>query len=183
ETLAIEGDFRLGGRDWDERIVDHVARLFAQQHGSDPRGDPVSLAALQAAAERAKRNLSVRSQTTVRCSHNGKVLTVTLTRAEFEPLPRDLLLRTRLTTQQALRDAGLAWDRVDQLLLVGGSTHMPMCGQMLQEISGRTPNNSLTVSEVVARGAALHAGIVAAARPEDGLTLDADVRADLGRVG
>jgi molecular chaperone DnaK len=182
ETLAIEGDFRLGGKDWDERIVDHVAGLFRRQHGDDPRGDPVSLAALQAAAERAKRNLSVRGQTTVRCSHNGKVLTVTLTRAEFEALTRDLLLRTRLTTQQALRDAGLAWDRVDHALLVGGSTHMPMCGQMLQEISGRAPNSALTVSEVVARGAALHAGIVASARPEDGLPLDADVRADLGRV-
>ena len=85
-----------------------------------------------------------------------------LTRAEFEALTRDLLMRTRLTTQQVLRQAGLGWDKVDRVLLVGGSTHMPMTRQMLQEISGKAPDNSLAVSEVVARGAAIHAGIVAA---------------------
>jgi molecular chaperone DnaK len=162
ESVAIEGDVRLGGKDWDERIVDFVAGKFISQFGQDPRGNPHALAALNAAAERAKRTLSKLHQTNISCAHAGHMLTVTLTRADFENLTRDLLTRTRLTTQQVLSHAGLAWNKVDRVLLVGGSTHMPMTGQMLQEISGRMPDNSLAVSEVVARGAVLHAGIVAA---------------------
>ena len=162
ESLAIEGDVRLGGKDWDDRIVDHVAGKFMGQFGQDPRLNPHALAALSAAAERAKRTLSKLNQANITCTHAGQMLTLTLTRAEFETITRDLLTRTRLTTQQVLRQAGLTWDKVDRVLLVGGSTHMPMTGQMLQEISGKPPDNSLAVSEVVARGAALHAGIVAA---------------------
>jgi molecular chaperone DnaK len=162
ESLAIEGDVRLGGKDWDDRIVDHVAAKFLEQHGEDPRSDPRSLAALTAAAERAKKTLSKLAQTTVTCTHAGKMLVVPLTRAEFETMTRDLLTRTRLTTQQVLRQARLGWDKVDRVLLVGGSTHMPMTKQMLEEISGKPPDNSLAVSEVVARGAAIHAAIMAA---------------------
>src|SRR5712692_2167950 len=76
ETLAIEGDVRLGGKDWDDRIMDHVAGLFLRQHGSDPRSDPQSLAALNAAAERGKRTLSKLQQTTITCTHAGQVLSV-----------------------------------------------------------------------------------------------------------
>jgi molecular chaperone DnaK len=162
QALAIEGDVRLGGKDWDDRIVEHVAAAFQKETGLDPRGDPLTMVGLSAAAERAKRTLSKVPQTTVRCQHAGRVVTVPLTRAEFENLTRDLLVRTRLTTQQVLRQAGLGWEQVDRVLLVGGSTHMPMTGQMLQDLTGRTPDKSLAVSEVVARGAALHAGIVAA---------------------
>jgi molecular chaperone DnaK len=182
ETLAIEGDVRLGGKDWDDRIVDHVAAQFQKQHGDDPRSDPMSLIALQAAAERAKRTLSKLAQTSITCSHKGHVLTVPLSRAEFEGLTRDLLTRTRLTTQQVLRQAGMSWDKVDRVLLVGGSTHMPMTRHMLQEISGKVPDNSLAVSEVVARGAAIHAGIVAARRKDAALDVDADVREALENV-
>jgi molecular chaperone DnaK len=183
QTLAIEGDVRLGGKDWDDRVVDHVAAQFQKQHGSDPRTDPQSLAALQAAAERAKRTLSKLPQASITCTHAGNVLTVSLTRADFEGLTRDLLVRTRLTTQQLLRQAGLTWEQVDRILLVGGSTHMPMTGAMLQDLSGKTPDKSLAVSEVVARGAAIHAGIVVA---HDGAnqtsTLDAGARDALGQV-
>jgi molecular chaperone DnaK len=165
QTLAIEGDVRLGGKDWDDRVVDHVAEQFQKQTGADPRTDALSLANLQSAAERAKRTLSKLGQTTVTCMHGGRVLTVPLSRGEFEGLTRDLLTRTRLTTQQLLRQAGLQWGDVDRVLLVGGSTHMPMTGQMLHDLTGLVPDNSLAVSEVVARGAALHAGITAARRP------------------
>jgi molecular chaperone DnaK len=181
ETLAIEGDVRLGGKDWDDRVVDHVAAQFQRQHGEDPRTDPQSLVALAAAAERAKRTLSKLTQTAITCTHAGKVLTVPLTRAEFESLTKDLLTRTRLTTQQLMRQAGVGWDAVDRILLVGGSTHMPMTGQMLQEMSGRGPDNSLAVSEVVARGAAIHAGIVAA-RLDGGGEFPAAVREALGQI-
>jgi molecular chaperone DnaK len=184
QSLAIEGDVRLGGKDWDDRIVEYVADKFQALHGSDPRDDPVSHVTLMAAAERAKRTLSKLQQASVTCSHAGKVLTVPLTRAEFENLTRDLLTRTRLTTQQVMREAGLNWDRVDRILLVGGSTHMPMTGQMLRELSGKEPDHSLAVSEVVARGAAIHAGIVAARqRSQTAIPADTDDALDaLGDV-
>jgi molecular chaperone DnaK len=182
ETLAIEGDVRLGGKDWDDRIVDHVAGLFQKQFHEDPRDDPQSLAVLQSAAERAKRNLSKLTQTKITCTHHGHVLTTHLTRAEFETLTRDLLTRTRLTTQQTLRQAGLGWEKVDKLLLVGGSTHMPMTSQMLEELSGRKPDNSMAVSEVVARGAALHAGIVTARSGATNNSLGADAREALADI-
>jgi molecular chaperone DnaK len=182
QTLAIEGDVRLGGKDWDDRIIDHVANLFQRQAGADPRADPQSLANLGAAAERAKRTLSKLPQTTLTCMHAGKVLTVPLSRAEFESLTRDLLVRTRLTTQQLLRQAGLTWEQVDRILLVGGSTHMPMTGQMLHDLTGKVPDNSLAVSEVVARGAALHAGIMAAQGRGDDLQLEGAARDALANV-
>jgi molecular chaperone DnaK len=183
ECLGIEGDVRLGGKDWDDRLIDHVAAKFIAQHGSDPRTDPLALAALTAAAERAKRTLSKLQQANVTCTHGGKVLSVPMTRASFEDLTRDLLTRTRLTTQQVLRQANLTWEQVDRVLLVGGSTHMPMTGMMIQELSGKTPDNSQAVSEVVARGAAIHAGIVAArTASESGDSLDADIREALEQV-
>jgi molecular chaperone DnaK len=162
ECLGIEGDVRLGGKDWDDRIVEHVATLFLKQYGTDPRQDPLALAALNAGAERAKRTLSKLTQASVTCSHAGKVLSVQLTRADFETLTRDLLTRTRLTTQHLLRQAKKSWEEVDRILMVGGSTHMPMTGAMLREISSKQPDDSQAVSEVVARGAAIHAGIMAA---------------------
>jgi molecular chaperone DnaK len=183
EAVAIEGDVRLGGKDWDDRLVDFVAEQFEKQHGADPRSDPQSLAALSAAAERAKRTLSKLGQASITCTHAGHVHSVTISRADFEGLTKDLLTRTQLTTQQVLRQASVDWDKVDRLLLVGGSTHMPMTGQMLRELSAKEPDSSLAVSEVVARGAALHAGIVAAREGgEDGLTLDTAVREALGQI-
>jgi molecular chaperone DnaK len=162
QVLAIEGDVRLGGKDWDDRIVQHVAELFRQQHGVDPRTDEQSLAILQASAERAKRTLSKVEQASVTCTHDGKKLTVPLTRETFETITKDLLIRTRLTSQQVVAAAGSSWEQVDKVLLVGGSTHMPMTSRMIRELTGKEPDRSLAVSEVVARGAAVHAGITAA---------------------
>ncbi|MBY0455933.1 MAG: Hsp70 family protein, partial [Gemmataceae bacterium] len=165
QVLAIEGDVRLGGRDWDERLVIWAADKFAQQCGEDPRADPQSLAQLFATAERAKRTLSKVENTSLTVGHGGFKFTFPLSRAEFEGVTRDLLVRTRLTTQQVLKQAQLSWGQVDKVLLVGGSTHMPACARMLGELTGKEPDRSLAVSEVVARGAAVHAGIVAANAP------------------
>lgn len=162
QTIAIEGDVHLGGHDWDTRIVDHVAMAFLKAHGSDPRTDPKALTQLYAAAERAKRTLSKLNKTTVTCVHIGQMMEVPLTRGEFENLTRDLLMRTRLTCQQVIKQAGVSWSKLDRVLLVGGSTHMPMTREMVRELSGKEPESNLAVSEVVARGAAIHAGIVAA---------------------
>jgi molecular chaperone DnaK len=160
-VLAVEGDVRLGGKDWDDKLVDWAADRFQREAGgADPRLDPLSLVALQAAAERAKRTLSKVEQTTLTVTHAGRRVPVPLSRAEFESVTKDLLVRTRLTTQQVLRQAALTWDKIDRVLLVGGSTHMPAVGKMLAEVTGKEPDRSLAVSEVVARGAAAHAGVV-----------------------
>jgi molecular chaperone DnaK len=167
QTLAIEGDVQLGGKDWDDRIVAYVAEQFREKYGDDPRSNPQSLVLLQAGAERAKRTLSRLPQASITCTHAGRVLTVPLSRDQFEGMTRDLLTRTRLTVQQLMRQAGVGWDAVDRILLVGGSTHMPMTAAMLHELSGQEPDHSLAVSEVVARGAALHAGIVLSRSPAE----------------
>jgi len=160
QVLAIEGDVRLGGYDWDDRLVNWAADKFAQRYAADPRDDPQSLAMLRAAAERAKRTLSKVEQATLTAAHAGNRLVLPLSRADFEALTKDLLVRTRLTTQEVLKQAGLTWAGVDKVLMVGGSTHMPATGRMLAELTGKEPDRSLAVSEVVARGAAVHAGIV-----------------------
>ncbi len=177
QTLAIEGDVQLGGKDWDDRIIAYVAEQFRQKFGDDPRTDPQSLVILQAAAERAKRTLSRLPQTSITCTHSGRVLTVPVNREQFETMTRDLLTRTRLTVQQLLRQAQIGWEQVDRILLVGGSTHMPMTGAMLRNLSGQEPDHTLAVSEVVARGAALHAGIVLARGANE-----PDAREDLADV-
>jgi molecular chaperone DnaK len=182
QTLAIEGDVRLGGKDFDDRIINFVAEQFIAKFGNDPRNDPQTLATLQAAAERAKRTLSKLESASVTCNHDGNKLAVPITRKDFENLTRDLLTRTRLTTQQVLKQAGVTWDQVDRLLLVGGSTHMPMTAQMLKDISGKSPDNTLAVSEVVARGAALHAGILMARSQAEAAKMSAASREALGDV-
>ncbi|MCE9532200.1 MAG: Hsp70 family protein, partial [Planctomycetes bacterium] len=182
QTLAIEGDVRLGGKDWDDRIVNHVAEAFIAKHDEDPRQDAQALAMLQAAAERAKRSLSKVEQASVTCNHAGHKLVVPLSRKEFENLTKDLLTRTRLTIQQVLRQAGVSWDQIDRVLLVGGSTHMPMTATMIRDLSGKQPDNSLAVSEVVARGAAIHAGIVEARTAEGRKRLDPAVAGSLADI-
>jgi molecular chaperone DnaK len=167
QVLAIEGDVRLGGRDWDDRLVQFAADRFKQQFNVEPRDDEQSLAALVASAERAKRTLSKVESASMTVAHHGHRMTVPVTRADFEGLTRDLLIRTRLTTQQVLNSTGLTWDKVDKVLMVGGSTHMPATGRMLKDLTGRDPDRSLAVSEVVARGAAVHAGIQAAKRVQE----------------
>ncbi len=162
QVLGIEGDVQLGGKDWDDRVVKHVAEAFRQSHGSDPLADPQSLAMLQASVERAKRTLSKLEQASVTVAHAGLKMQVPLSRAEFESLTADLLLRTKLTTMEVLETAKTTWAQVTKVLMVGGSTHMPACRHLLRELSGREPDRSLAVSEVVARGAAIHAGIHAA---------------------
>jgi len=166
QVLAIEGDVHLGGRDWDERLADWAAEQFRQHFHSDPRDDPRSYAHLLTTAERTKRTLSKIEQTTLTVLHDGHRLVLPVTRSQFEELTADLLLRTRLTTQQLLRHAQRSWDQIDQVLLIGGSTHMPAVSRLLTDLSGRPPEASLPVSEAVARGAAIHAAILAAQRQQ-----------------
>ncbi|HEX7377976.1 MAG TPA: Hsp70 family protein [Pirellulales bacterium] len=165
-TLATDGDVRLGGRDWDQRLVDHAAGAFIQEHREDPRTNPASLQRLLHEVEEAKRTLSARHNATVRVDHAGSSTTVKLTRDLFEQLTSDLLERTSYTTRQVLGVAGLAWADVNRVLLVGGATRMPMVGRMLQELSGLTPDRNVHPDEAVARGAAIYAGYLLATQPD-----------------
>jgi molecular chaperone DnaK len=164
-TLVTDGDVRLGGRDWDRRIVDHAAARYMAEHPrDDPRNDPATLQALFQQAEEAKRSLSVRSKTRLVYAHHGHQMTLGLSRAEFDELTADLLERTRVTTKLVLNEAGLEWSEVDKLLLSGGSTRMPQVARMLRDLSGQEPDRSMSPDEAVAHGAALYHGILRAER-------------------
>lgn len=161
-TLATDGDVQLGGYDWDLRLLDMVVEQFIHEHGFDPREDPRVTDKLWRECEDAKRTLSSRAKVTVPCDYQGRASRFEITREQFEDATQDLLDRTRFTTQQALAAAGLEWKEVDRLLLVGGATRMPMVREMLQKLSGKTPDASVAADEAVAHGAALHAGLLLA---------------------
>ncbi len=161
-ALATDGDVQLGGFDWDQRLVDLVAEAFARQHFLDPREDPRAAGKLWRECEEAKRTLSVRPKTFVPVDFMGRTARIEITRQQFEEATQDLLDRTRFTTEQTLRAAGLTWEKVDRVLLVGGATRMPMVRQMLRKLSGMEPDASVEADEAVAHGAALHAGLLLA---------------------
>ena len=156
-ALSTDGDVLLGGRDWDQKLVDFVAKEFMQEHSLDPREDPCALGRLWRECEDAKRTLSARNKVSVACDYRGQAVRMEITREKFEELTQELLTRTEFTTKQALQAAGLDWDEIDVVLLVGGSTRMPMVEKMLEKLSGKVPDRSLSADEAVAHGAALRA--------------------------
>lgn len=159
-ALATDGDVRLGGHDWDERLVALVAEAFFEKHGVDPREDPTAHGRLWRECEDAKRTLSARQKTTIAFDYRGQGLRMEVTRQQLEELTADLLERTLFTTQRTLEAAGLSWEQVERVLLVGGSTRMPAVARKLKELSGREPDQSVSPDEAVAQGAALHAGLL-----------------------
>ena len=167
--LATSGDVHLGGIDWDRRIVDHIAETFQSKHrGIDPRDHPSGLQRLLREAEDAKRTLSARDQVAITFEHQGNGVRVPLTRSQFEAMTADLLDRTRFTTTNLIREAGLAPSDLTRILLVGGSTRMPMVGSMLEHALNLTPDRSLSPDESVAHGAAIYAGLLLASAPARG---------------
>jgi molecular chaperone DnaK len=161
-ALATDGDVQLGGYDWDQRLVDLVADGFIHQHVCDPREDPLAAGKLWRDCEDAKRTLSSRPKATVLCDHRGRSARIEVTRQQFEETTQDLLDRTRFTAVQTLRAAGMDWKDLDRVLLVGGSSRMPMVHEMLRRLSGQDPDSSVAADEAVAHGAALHAGVLIA---------------------
>ena len=162
KTLATDGDVQLGGRDWDQRIVDYAAEEFIRQHGVDPRDDANAAGRLWRECEDAKRTLSARAKTVIAFDFLGKAVRVDLTRDRFLELTHDLLERTQFTARQTVQAAGLAWADIDRTLLVGGSTRMPMVREMLTESAGKAPETAVSADEAVAHGAALHAALILA---------------------
>ncbi|HVS17248.1 MAG TPA: molecular chaperone DnaK [Planctomycetota bacterium] len=167
EVLATNGDTHLGGDDFDEALIRHVAEEFKSQSGIDVRQDAMALQRLKEACEKAKIELSSATQTDVNLpfitadASGPKHLHVTLTRAKFESLVEGLIQRTKGPSEQALKDAGLSADKIDEVLLVGGQTRTPAVQAMVKKIFGREPNRSVNPDEVVAVGAAIQGGILA----------------------
>jgi len=161
-ALATDGDVALGGYDWDQRLVNIAADAFLQAHGIDLREDAAAVGKLWRECEDAKRTLSARSKAPVLAEYQGRTHRVEISREHFEEATQDLLDRTRFTCVQALRASGLEWGDLERVLLVGGSTRMPMVRAMLQQISGMAPDGSVAADEAVAHGAALHAGLLLA---------------------
>ncbi|MBL8695088.1 MAG: molecular chaperone DnaK [Planctomycetes bacterium] len=172
EVLAVNGDSHLGGDDWDQALIDELANEFQKEHKIDLRKDPMALQRLKEAAERAKIELSSNLQTTVNLPFitavNGepKHLAKTLTRARFEAITENLIERCRKPCLDALKDAGLSPDKVDEVILVGGSTRMPMAQAMAKELFKREPNRSVNPDEAVAVGAAIQGAILTGERKD-----------------
>lgn len=160
KVLATDGNVKLGGIDWDLRIADHVADKFIEKHSVDPREDPTGMARLLREAEDAKRALSARSKIAVAFEHKGMGVRVPITRDDFMEITADLLERTRFTVVNLLRQVQMEWKDITRLMLVGGSTRMPMVADMLERVSGKSVDRSLAADEAVAHGAAIYAGLL-----------------------
>jgi molecular chaperone DnaK len=166
EVVATNGDNDLGGDDWDEAIIDHLADEFHNEHGIDLREDRQALQRLKDAAEEAKIELSSRKQASVNlpfitATDSGPVhLETEITRATFESITADLIERTVEPTQQALADAGYDADDIDEVILVGGSTRMPQVQEKVEDILGSEPKKNVNPDEAVALGAAIQGGVL-----------------------
>ena len=167
EVKATAGDTHLGGDDWDQVIIDHVAEEFMKEHGIDLRKDRQALQRLKEAAEKAKIELSTLMETEINLpfitatADGPKHLQMRLTRAKFEQLSRHLVERLKGPFEQALRDAKLRPEQIDEVILVGGATRMPMVQQLVRELTGKEPHKGVNPDEVVAVGAAIQAGVLA----------------------
>ena len=167
EVKATNGDTRLGGDDYDKRIVDWLVGEFRKDQGIDLSGDRQAMQRLTEAAEKAKIELSSMVQTSINlpfitADQNGpKHLDYTLTRADFEQKTSDLTDRTVQPFKNALSDAGLDVSKIDQVVLVGGATRMPVVQELVRKLTGKEPNQSVNPDEVVAVGAAIQGGVLA----------------------
>ncbi|WP_062313956.1 molecular chaperone DnaK [Demequina rhizosphaerae] len=178
QVKATAGDNRLGGDDWDQRIVDHLVKEVKNTEGVDLSKDRSALQRLREAAEQAKKELSSAQQTTISLQYlsigeNGPVhLDTKLTRAQFQQMTSDLLDRTKAPFHQVIKDAGIKLSDIDHVLLVGGSTRMPAVADVVRELTGgKEPNKGVNPDEVVAVGAALQAGVIKGER-KDVLLID-----------
>ena len=167
EVKATNGDTHLGGDDFDQKIIDWLIEEFKRDQGIDLSKDPMALQRLKEAAEKAKMELSTTMSTDINLpfitatQEGPKHLNLTLSRAKLEQLVDDLVQRTIPPMQQALKDAGLGKDDIDEVILVGGSTRMPKIQQVVKDFFGKEPHKGVNPDEVVAIGAAIQGGVLA----------------------
>jgi molecular chaperone DnaK len=166
EVKSTHGDTQLGGDDWDQRVMDWLVSSFKNDHGVDLSADKMAMQRLKEAAEKAKVELSQTMETQVNlpfitATSSGPLhLDYKLTRAKFEELTADLVKRCRTPFEQAIADAGLTKEKIDHVILVGGSTRMPMIQQLVRDLTGKEPHKGVNPDEVVAVGAAIQAGVL-----------------------
>ena len=166
EVLATSGNNKLGGDDFDDRIIKYLVEEFKKENGIDLAADKMAMQRLKEAAEKAKIELSGVGQTNINLpfitadSTGPKHLDITLTRAKFEELISDLIEATTGPVNQALKDAGLTADKIDQVLLVGGSTRVPAVQEAVKKITSKDPNKGINPDECVAIGAAIQGGVL-----------------------
>src|SRR3954452_21244457 len=158
-VLATAGDHDLGGKNWDDRIATFLAEQFAAETGFDPLDDPGALNEVLVRSEQAKWALSERTSTKITLQLGSQRKSYELSRGDFETMTFPLMDRTRTLTEEALEEAKLTWHSLDGVLLVGGSTRMPMVRSYVTEMSGKPPRTGVNVDEVVALGAAIQAAI------------------------
>ncbi len=167
EVMSTNGDTFLGGEDFDRRIIDHVAAEFQKESGVDVRKDPLAVQRLREAAEKAKIELSSGQQTEINLPYitadasGPKHLTLKLTRAKLESLVEDLVSRTVEPCRVALKDAGLSIGEVDEVIMVGGQTRMPLVQKAVKDFFGKEPRKDVNPDEAVAVGAAIQGGVLA----------------------
>ena len=177
QVRATSGDNRLGGDDWDQRIVNWLLEQVKSKTGADLSKDKIALQRLQEAAEQAKKELSSASSTNISLQYlsvtpEGPIhLDEKLSRAKFEDLTSDLLERTKKPFQDVIKEAGIKVSDISEVVLVGGSTRMPAVAELVKELTGREPNKGVNPDEVVAMGAALQAGVLKGDR-KDVLLID-----------
>ena len=166
EVLSTNGDTHLGGDDFDDVIINWLANEFQTEEGVDLKADPIALQRLKEAAEKAKIELSSSSQTEVNLPYitatatGPKHLVKTLTRSKFEQLAADLVQRSMEPCKKALSDAGLTTADIDEVILVGGSTRIPVIQEQVEKFFGKTPSKGVNPDEVVALGAAIQGGVL-----------------------
>ncbi|MCZ6464004.1 MAG: molecular chaperone DnaK, partial [Proteobacteria bacterium] len=166
EVKSTNGDTYLGGEDFDARVVDHLAVVFQEEHGTDLRGDAMALQRLKEAAERAKHELSSSAETDINLpfisadDEGPKHLVMTLSREALEEMVADLVDRLEAPCTTALADAELSREQIDEVILVGGMTRMPLVQAKVEEIFGRAPHKGVNPDEVVAVGAAIQGGVL-----------------------
>ncbi|MDP2293386.1 MAG: molecular chaperone DnaK [Actinomycetota bacterium] len=166
EVKSTHGDTKLGGDDWDQRIIDWLVQQFKSAHGVDLAADRMATQRLKEAAEKAKIELSQVQQTQINlpfitATADGPLhLDESLTRAKFQEMTADLIERCRIPFEQALKDAGITKGELHHVILVGGSTRMPAVTDLVQSLTGKEPNKSVNPDEVVAIGAAVQAGVL-----------------------
>ncbi|MED5361509.1 MAG: molecular chaperone DnaK, partial [Actinomycetota bacterium] len=166
EVKSTAGDTRLGGDDWDERVIDWLADSFKGDHGVDLKADPMALQRLKEAGEQAKKDLSSKQTTQINlpfitATDSGPLhLDYELSRAKFQEITADLVDRCKAPFKQAIDDASLSSNQIDHVIMVGGSTRMPAVQELVLEIAGKEPHKGVNPDEVVAVGAAIQAGVL-----------------------
>ena len=177
EVISTNGDARLGGDDFDQRIMDHIAEDFKAQYGIDLRQDKMALQRLKEAAEKAKIELSSASQTMINLpfitadATGPKHVDMTLTRAKFDDMTKDLVEKTISIMKTALASGNVNLNDVDKIILVGGSTRIPAVVEAVKKFTGKEPSKGVNPDEVVAMGAGIQAGVLAGDSSVEGILL------------